>query len=129
MKMDKRPSTFAEDPRRLETFYLVEATSFEHLALWGENDLRTEGRVEWDGRGSSGWSIDVGRLADMPVCIYPYWDRIDGKQVCFWEATSAVVDYRMTDAWLAKEFPRVRQTNAMNFGHVLALLDAERRKG
>ena len=47
------------------------------------------------------------------------WATIQGKVVCFLEATSELVDWKMIDAWLKREFPSVRKVNAMNFGSEL----------
>lgn len=107
-----------EDPRFKETFFLVEASSFEKQSLWERwNDL-----LVWEdqNRGCIG---QVGILDDRSVVISVFWANIEGKLVAFWEPTSQVVDYKMIEEWFAQNCvpPKVdrgtrnARCNAMNF--------------
>ncbi len=121
-----------EDPRFAETFFVVEASSFEKQKLWEENKARRKARkpfnqmyVEWE-QGRSGVGICVGMLAEMPVNISVIWDKLDGKTICFWEAVSPVVDYRMIEKFFEKNCnpkwdngTRQARVNVDNFHHCL----------
>lgn len=109
-----------------ETFYLVEATSFEHHCLWAENSHQSDRRVfdaiEWI-QGNPGRMIEIGKVGDMPVVISLHWDFLNGQPVCFWHATSLVVDYRLVNRWLEENFTnkthdgRPATCDAFNFHH------------
>lgn len=124
-----------EDPRWTETRFLVEATDHERFAEWCFNAStspwsydRPHDRVEWT-QTSPGYSCRAGSLAAKPVQVHLQWDYLDGELVCFWAATSLVVDYAMIDAWLEKKFPNVkRKTNAMNLHNVLIDIREERNE-
>jgi hypothetical protein len=114
------------------SFYVVEATDFEALALW--ITWAKEGReknpnpyykdfpaVSWK-QDNPGQLATVGYLSGHPVCISLSWNRLDGKSVMFWYATSRVVDHGMIDAWLTKMSPAYRdgkRCDPMNFGGCL----------
>jgi hypothetical protein len=118
------------DPRFDKTFYLIETDDCSRLTLWreyskeapkcgpmlgGENMLNPiHGRLEWE-QDNPGKIIHVGDCDDRPVHISCFWNILDGKYVCFWEATSQVVDYKLIEEWFALYCPKARQTNAMNF--------------
>lgn len=93
---------------------VVEANSFEQLALWE--------REQWPSEGRSGPLVKVGELAGMPVCIALMKITVRGHNVAFMDVTSQVVDYRLIDAWLAAHLPKgARRVDAMNFHNVFPL--------
>lgn len=106
---------------------VVEANSYEGMCLWREH-LEQAGR-SWKA-GGGGPMVQVGEIADMPVCIALLVNEIDGHRILFYDATSQVVDHRLIDEWLEKNLPvtafedsdprkRLNSTNAMNFSNVL----------
>lgn len=110
---------------RLEkTFFIVEATSFEKSCLWRDYCLESDnpryGKHTWK-LISPGWMIKVGEINDRPCCISTTWYKIDGKLVMFWYACSELVDYKLIDEWLDKNFTgtygggRRASTDADNF--------------
>ena len=112
------------DPRFSETVFVVEATSFERMMLWAENDRRK--RVRWEADGH-GWLLQVGELGGMPVSVSFVWARLNGYRVVFCEATSQVVDHRQVEAWLEANCnprwdggTRRAHCDAMNFHHCLS---------
>lgn len=124
------------ESRLAKTLFVVEATSFEQLALWrdcakqnhrGEAD-RT--RYDWQERlCPSGWLVTVGELAGMPCAITMSWVKIDGQLIAFYYDCSVVTDSRQTEKWLADNFTgkwdsgtRRAMTDANNFGHCLAAI-------
>lgn len=108
------------DKRFAETVYLVEATDYEQLALWKEWHQFVPSWVE----DSSGYGLEVGRRAGLPVVVSVTWAIINGKRVCFYEAVSQMVDHGMVEKWRHEEFPKLRgaHCNAMNFAHCLEAL-------
>jgi hypothetical protein len=105
----------------------VEANSYESLCLWHEQHERA-GKT-WK-QGSGGCMVQVGELADMPVCVSLFVNEVDGHRILFYDATSRVVDSRMVEKWLKENLPltafengdarkRLNVTNAMNFHNVL----------
>ena len=96
------------------TKLIVEANSYERMTLW-------EGwvnKAEWQ-QHLQGRLVTVGTYRNRPVCVSLVWATIQGKVVCFLEATSELVDWKMIDVWLKQEFPGVRKVDAMNFGSEL----------
>ena len=51
----------------------------------------------------------------MPIVIQMFFSVINGKRLCFWHASSCVVDYDVVDAWFEKNLPGIRRTDANNF--------------
>lgn len=122
------------DPRFLETRYLVEASHDEWHAQWcfkaktspWTYDKPLE-RIEWV-QTSPGHAFEVGRLADMAVVVDLQWYYLDGALVCRWEPTSQVVDYRMIEAWLEKKLPNVEhRSNAANLHNILQAIREARK--
>lgn len=97
MPMSAIASELSVDKRFQETFFLVEASSFEKHYLWKEWNEQ----VKWEGE-SSGYLIQVGELGGRPVTISISWVRIDGRLVGFWNSPSQVSDYKMVTAWLGE---------------------------
>lgn len=102
-----------------ETFFVIEATSYEQLMLWQE----WNGKVAWK-QDNLGWLETVGFLDNMPVCISIMRVNLNGHWVLFWFPTSQVVDHRLIDKWLDenvfKYTPKHRgdlkpETDPMNF--------------
>jgi hypothetical protein len=123
------------DPRWSAVHYLVEATEYERHAAWcfrakqspWTYDLRAMNDVEWT-QTSPGYNWQVGELAGRRVFVGLQWDYLDGQLVCFWEATSSVVDYDMIEAWLKEKFPNASfWANAQNFYNVVN--DIRERRG
>lgn len=104
------------EEKLLSTEFLVEATSCEQLDLW----VKFHNELPWE-QINPGWLVQVGVLDNMPISISLNWCRIRGHLICFWEATSQVVDHRQIDAWFAKHYKqtygggRPTTCNAMNF--------------
>lgn len=114
-----------------ETFFLVEATSFEHQMLWERWSIQAleldrklyrlsehPHRVAWE-QLSPGFGQQVGEIAGRPVCVSVQFARVAGRVVVFYEATSQVSDSVMIEKWLEETFKdlntRRAQTNASNF--------------
>jgi hypothetical protein len=115
-----------------DTFFLVEADDFAKLRLWSENHNRAE--IKWE-EGGCGYLVTVGHLNKRPVAITVTWDFINEKKICFWEATSELVDHKMIKEWLARHFTgrwdndtRPATTNAMNFHHCLHAIQESKKK-
>lgn len=107
-----------QDPRFKETFFLVEASSFERQCLW----KRRHDLTSWEDQ-NSGYMGQIGILARRPVVISVFWARINGRLVGFWESTSQVVDHEMIEKWFEKNCAppkwdngtRRARCDAMNF--------------
>jgi hypothetical protein len=97
-----------------KTQAIVEATRFEQLALW--RNWHEETGWPWV-EDLSGYGINVGECAGLPVFVSISWATIKNRHIMFIEATSQVVDYRLIDAWIEENFPNAPKTNACNFGH------------
>lgn len=93
---------------------IVEATRFEQLALWQQ--WHKQSNWSWVD-DSSGYGINVGTRAGMPVMIAITWSIIKNRHIMFVYPTSQVVDYRLVDKWIKQNFPHAPKTNADNFGH------------
>lgn len=97
---------------------MVQATDFERHRLWRENALDSEHRspkhvgVVWINEGR-GWRAKIGELDGRPVCVAWSFGVVDGAVLCFYEATSEVVDYRMVREWADSIV--TNHTNANNF--------------
>ena len=111
-----------------DTFYLVEANSFETLCHWRE--FHKDGRYTFEQDGM-GFTKHIGKFGGMPVVICLFRYKIDGHWVLFYEATSQVVDHRMINKWLDEHVlthcpsieGRVHHCNSMNFGNCLLAID------
>lgn len=120
-----RDNETAEE-RLTKTFFIVEATRFERLALW-----QARAYFLWE-EVNPGWLITVGKLDHRPCCISTSWALLGGFLVMFWYNCSQVTDQVQTDAWLQAHFKgtydngtRRAECDAMNFGHCLnAVKDA-----
>jgi hypothetical protein len=105
------------------TQYLVEADDFAQSALWeryaSETYRRDWAAVSWE-QLNPGTLRTIGHVGDLPVCVCLSWARIGSLLVCFYEATSVMVDWNMVKAWLRDTFPNVPKTDATNFSHCAA---------
>lgn len=134
--------------RNLETdlialFAIVEASSEEYQQLWQQyasESFIKEWRVDkqglplerwspsdlhWVSQGN-GWGQTVSKILDMPVCISLRFATIEGRRVCFWEATSQLVYYPDIAKWFAKNVPnhdKVETSDATNFHNIVAAID------
>lgn len=110
--------------------YVVEANGNETLNIWSrwcdrENPYGHPKRYKWEPFG--GWLETVGHIDDRPICISVMFNKIDGHYVCFWHATSQLVDYKMIDEWFDKMAPGLKRTDAMNVHN--AMHEIERLNG
>lgn len=124
-----------EDKRFDETFFCVEATSYEAQQIWRE--FNQERGIPW--KQGSGVGIHIGELdivgqGKMPVVLSLMWNTIRGKLICFHEAVSQVVDHKMIEDWLQKNIikdktwagDRPITCDAMNAFHMLeAIQDSQ----
>lgn len=79
------------------TEFWVEADGFARQALWSEWHTKLNWRSE--GRGTG---LQIGELDSRPVMLCLIWEWLNGRLVCFYEATSQVVDHAMIEKWLEK---------------------------
>lgn len=93
-----------------KTTFVVEATDFEQLVLWD----KWHDKLDWQ-EISRGLLRTIGELDDRPICVSLLWSLLNGKPVCFYEATSQVVDYELVNEWRNKTFHAAGHCNAMNF--------------
>jgi hypothetical protein len=109
-----------------ETKFLVEASFTEQHFLWKEyvDQLKLIRDDEWVQK-NPGYSTTIGEINGRPIVIHLNWVVIKGVLVCFYEATSQLVDWVMIEAWLDKccnpmydKGSRQARTDAMNFHHV-----------
>lgn len=125
----KHGSDTAEN-RLKETFFVIEATSFEQYSLWSNYAPNSRHRIfnnvsSWE-EISSGWGIQVGELDNRPCMISVNWAIINERPVMFYYQCSQVTDSLQTEKWLAENFngtyedDRRAQTDASNFGHFFA---------
>jgi hypothetical protein len=122
-----------------DTVFIVEANSYEHLALWRESALQADrpdiaAPVDWR-QDNEGRFVELGKLDGMPVTLSLRWDIIDGCRVLFIDCPSVVQDWRMVDAWLEQNCnppkwdggSRPARCDAMNFHHCLDAIRERRR--
>lgn len=105
-----------------KTEYLIEATHEEEFGLWRQHHDKMKW-VQCHGFWQTIGEVEIRRLGDtgnfkkMPVTVTMNWQLIDGHLVCFYEASSLVVDYGMVEEWIR---PKCKQhTNASNFHHFM----------
>jgi hypothetical protein len=111
---------FKIDLRFSDCEYLIEANSFEVLALWKEWHVA----VPWKEDGS-GFMFKVGSLGGRPVMLSFSFAHINGHRVAFYDSPSQVVDHKKIDNFLRKNFAvthegRWAHCDAMNFGHCIS---------
>lgn len=116
------------DPRFRCTQYFVEADAFTRAVLWSRHAKESKAtlreddfpRYEWEGN-LTGISLQLGECDGRPVCVLFFWALINGAIVCFYDATSEVVDWKLIEASLegTPACDQGRRTDACNFGVVL----------
>lgn len=117
------------ESRLKETFFVVEATSFEVHCLWQHHAEKSDNRifpaVTWE-QVNPGWVVTVGELDNRPVVLSLSWVRINDKLVMFWDQCSQVADSVMAEAWIDRHFTtkwdrssRDSKTDANNFHHCI----------
>lgn len=101
------------------TKWAIEATSCESLEIWSdwhEGNSWEQCHGWWETIGHVYISDDSrGDVERMPVCVNMHWNLLNGHPVCFYDAMSQVVDYRMVEKYIDARVQRT--TNAMNFSH------------
>lgn len=111
-----------------QTEHAVEATDCETMNLWKEyckdamfvTDLN---HYTWEQINPGFWQ-QIGKVGKHPVCVSCFWYRINGVLVCFYEATSNVVDHSMVKEWVLAQCPKKCQSNnAMNFHNTIIAID------
>lgn len=133
------PTEDTAESRLAKTLFVVEANSFEQLALW--KDYAKESKeaqypkpVTWE--QMHGWLIQVGKIGKRPCCISATWVKINGQLVMFYDQCSQVTDSKQTEKWIKKYFKkkwdkgtRESFTNASNFHHCIdAINEANKEK-
>lgn len=111
-----------DEPRLRDVVAAVDANRFEQFMLWQEHHRE----CEWV-HDSAGYMIQLGTLADMPVCLSISFAVVDKRRIVFHYMCSMVTDGRMEEAWLDANFGeqesgdrrKVHCTDAMNFGNAL----------
>jgi len=109
-----------------EVVFVVEATSYEHQALW----LRYHKRLDWE-QISEGRGHNIGEIGGRPIWVSLQYAKLDGFYVLFWYTTSPVADTLQMEKWLDEHCNptwdngrRRARTDANNFHHVLNHLNA-----
>ena len=104
----KSSEQFFKDLNGIDTF--IEATRFEQVALWKEHQFKPEGY---------GYARKLGDFGDAPVWISLSCVDHEGLRLCFWEATSQVVDYRLADDFFKKYLDNgAHKTDPTNFHNI-----------
>lgn len=110
-------SQVTAESRLADTFFIVEATSFEQHMLWEKHHKN----MNWQ-QIHSGWLVTVGKLDGRPCCVDMTWAKIDDQLVMFYDQCSQVTDVLQTNAWIYKHFngtwdngTRTASTDAGNF--------------
>jgi len=113
--------------RLKKTKFLVEANSFEQHCLWKEYVHTATTPLKWE--QMNGWLVTVNERKGRPICICLSWNRVNGHLVCFWNATSQLVDYKLIDKWLKENYDqkwdegrRPATCDAQNFHHCIQAL-------
>lgn len=108
--------------------FLIEATRTEEHFLWKEcvQEFKWCSDKQWEqGHGNV---VRVGEIGDRPVNLTLTWNKIKGIPVCFYDCCSQVVDWKMIEEWLDKNFTRKYNgrraiCDAMNFSHCMNYID------
>lgn len=117
--------------RVAESCVVVEATDFEHLAIWSDyhpSYIRDKQYIELPGhikqweQENPGAFLEIGKVDGRPITLSLYWDLILGCRVMYWRVTSQLADYEMAEKWIEeRKSPTARTYDAMNFHN--AMLD------
>lgn len=103
-----------------DTYYAVEANSFEYSALYKEY-AKEQGHV-WK-ENLSGRGACIGYVGKRMVFVSFRTAIINGRKILFYEATSPMVDWDMIEDWLRSNLPTsakraagdLRKADANNF--------------
>lgn len=113
-----------------DTFYIVEATSFEQHCLWEFNSIDSpidsyRRTLKWE--QLDGYIVTIGYVNNFPVCLSLSWVLLNGKPVMFYDPTSLVVDYAMIESYFIKHFPDYykMRTDAQNFHQCVHAIQGE----
>jgi len=114
------------DPRCEKTFFCVEANFNETQYIWEK--LAHQQGVDW--RQDTGILETIGTLTvegeELPVSLSLMWNWVRGKLICFYDATSRVVDHKMIEDYLDSHIikdktwdgSRKTITDASNYHHM-----------
>ncbi len=128
-----------------ESMSNIEPISDDHLKLIGDKLSRdlylkvetlnekvkknNSTRVNWE-QISAGFMLPVGQVGKDSVYVRFSFAIINGKKICFYEATSQVVNHEMVKDWLISRFQltndnycRWNHTDARNFHNCIGSLD------
>lgn len=106
-----------------QVVYFVEATSFETHSLWKRDHHDEKIIKEWEQDVGNG--IKVGKVGKHEVWVSFMFNKLDGQWVCFYNATSQVVDHTLVENWIKKNCPvktsdgRWAMCDADNFHHAI----------
>ncbi len=113
------------DKRFAQTEYVIEATSFEMITLWRENDERITKspryHLTWK-EENPGCFVRVGYFLGSPINVAFFWSILNGHRVMFYETTSHISSGPIIAEWLDlhcnpyDQYECQCRTNAMNFG-------------
>lgn len=107
------------DEQIAKTVFVIEATDFERHMLWRE----WHDKIDWQ-EVSRGFFRQIGEIDGRPICVCVTWACINGQLVCFYDATSEVVDYAAVKSWRDNNFHALRGTcDAWNFHHCVAAVE------
>lgn len=86
-------------------------------------------RVNWE-QIRSGFAIRIGEINGLPVNVEFSFAIIEGKKICFYNAISQMVNYKMVEDWLIERFQltndgycRWNRVDAQNFHNCINSLD------
>jgi len=116
--MERKLLPFSEEDKEKfkDIVFAVEATHFEQLSLWVENELSK--RIKSWEQIYIGYTIVIGYVDDMPVAVCLTYAKLNGHKVVFYEAVSQIVDHDMVRKWIDHHNPNSsNHSDAMNFGH------------
>ncbi len=115
--MERKLLPFTEKDKAFfkDVVFVIEATNFEHVALWQLNE-ESKHIKSWEDI-SLGFGTTIGYVGDMPVTVFVFCSKLNGHKVAFYESTSLIVDHDMVRKWIDHYNPNPeRHTDAGNFG-------------
>jgi hypothetical protein len=87
------------DSRFKKCEFIVEANSYERLALWKEWHVA----ISWE-EDCKGLLIEIGKLGGLPIILKFSFALINRHLVAFYESPSQVVDHKQIDEFFKKNF-------------------------
>ena len=97
-----------------QVVYFVEATSFEQHSLWKTYHEKIEYEQIYDFFGDA-----IGEFGGQPIFVTFSFVKINGKLICFYDATSNVVNHQMVESYIKEKYKGISLTDANNFGTAL----------